>query len=236
VLDADTRPLITWFLHRGRRLRAAGVAAGLVVTGAPLYVDLIDPARSPDFAGPLSGMAWIIEAALGAAVAEISFVQRSLRAGAAVLQRRRWDHYVSRRLVLYVGGVITLALAGAMLGLLAEVGQRTEVLAAAGAALAAGALLVIGLWHIVRRPRLALEERWRVVDDALRADGANRLVGASAAMASAAASVAVWQSLREVAPAAGFLVSFVLCTVGLGLWWALSRDVVWRTKAEHVVA
>lgn len=227
TLDDETRPLVKAVLERGRRLRAAGAAVGCVVWALPAYMNLIDEDRAGDFAGAPTDLAWLYGAALGTALAEVLLVQRPRGPRVADLEPRRWQAYVGLR---PVAAVVAAAVFAAGVG--GEAALRTRdrsgvVVAVALAAVAGAGLLVVGLRRIVHRPRLSVDVRLRVADEALRADGANRLAGAAVAMAGLSALRAVgeahWQTMGALV-----LVGVVLQPVLFGWWLYLSRDVVRR--------
>ena len=227
TLDDETRPLIAGALRRGRRLRAVGAAVGLVVTAIPAYMNLIDPTRSSDFAGPVNGLAWVFGAALGATVAEVAFVQRPTGRRVATLDRRRWADYVAVPVVAAVVVAAVVASAAAVIAGVRRADGSGEAVALALAAAAAVACLLAGLRQIVARPRLSVDGRLRVVDEALRADGAHRLAGATFAMAGASALVSLTEATWDLVPLLGLATGLLQHAV-FGWWWSLSRDVVWR--------
>ena len=235
TLDHQTRPHITRALRRGRRLRAAGAAAGIVVAAAPAYMNLVDPARSSDVAGPVTGLAWVFGAALGSTVAEVAFVQRPSGRRVATLERRRWQHYVPVPSVAAVVVAAIVASLAAAVALARRTSGSGEAVALAIAATIAVLCLVAGLRQIVGRPRLSVDGRLRVVDEALRADGAHRLAGATFAMAGASALVGLSEATWDLVPLLG-LAAGLLQHAAFGWWWVLSRDVVWRMDAAAAAA
>lgn len=235
VLDDETRPRIVRALRRGRRLRATGASLGILVASVPAYMNLIDPSRSSDFAGPVNGLAWVFGAALGATLAEIAFGQRPLGPQAAALDRRRWQDYVATRPVSRVVVAVVAACAGAVVAVARGTDNPGDAVAVACTAVLAGLCLAVGLRQIVRRPRLSLEAPLRVVDEALRADGAHRLAGATVAMAASSAAVALTEAVWDLVPLLG-LAAPLLQWVAFGWWWFLSHDAVWRVDRASVPA
>ncbi len=235
TLDDEARPLVVRALQRGRRLRAGGAAAGIVVAATPAYVNLIDPTRSSDFAGPVNGLAWVFGAALGVTFAEIAFVQRPTGRRVATLDRRRWQDDVAVPIVAPVVVAAGVASAAAAVALVRATSGSGEALALASAAAVAVVCLTAGLRQIVARPRLSVDGRLRVVDEALRADGAHRLAGATFAMAGSSALGSLTEATWDLVPLLGLVAGLLQCAV-YGWWWSLSRDVVWRMDGASASA
>jgi len=221
-------------IARGRRYRSIGAAVGLVVAGGPAYMNLIDAERSASLAGPANGLAWVYGAAVGAAIAEASVVQRPLVGGIALVERRTWRSYVSSRLVTAAVAVALLSVAVTAAG---APDDRVQATAASVAAIVSCGCLVVGLRRLVDRPRLAPDAHLTAVDDAMRADGAHHLAGAVVAASVASAAVVVLEAL----PSAGWwaLAAYVMLLVqyaSLRVWWGLAHTSTWRATPQPVAA
>lgn len=214
-------------LRRSRAVRLCAAAAGVLVAGLPLYMNLIDPTRSADFANPVVGNAWIASAAAAALLAEVLVIQWPLRDRRARLEARRPHDYVARRWTARLGVIAGATVVVAAVGLGIGRGDRLELAAGAlGAVLAVG-LTAFGLRQIADRPRLSSDEELRAIDDALRAYGAHHLVGAAIALATTSLAtsfnaIVVGGWLFLLGPAATYW--------GLGAWWALAREQRWPMR------
>jgi hypothetical protein len=229
----DERAFVTTRLLRGRRIRAAGVAVGVGVAGVPSYMNLIDPSRAADFANPLVGNAWMFGATVGGLLAEALVVQRP-RVRRATLEVRRARDYTDRRFVIAVYAAVPLTLVLASISTILG-GHRWwfSWFGVAGAGVAAAGV-ALGLRAIVDRPALAPEGIARDVDDALRADGALRLVGTAVALA----AMGVSTSLPHGAPGGWSFVHVVfgyVSLLGLVWWWSLARDVRWSVPRARAL-
>ncbi|MGQ0431954.1 MAG: hypothetical protein ACT452_06070, partial [Microthrixaceae bacterium] len=202
VIGDESRDLVLTILERGRRIRAAGAAVGLVVAGLPAYLNLINAERASDFSGPINGLAWVYGAAMGTTLAETLIVQRP-RDRRATLEARRWTDYVPSSPVVWTAVATVCGIVGAITAVVRDTSRSGEAVGAAVACLVAGACLAVGLNRIVDRARLATVGPDRDLDESRGADGAHRHAGAAQAnagtRAAAARSVGVWVGLPPIA-------------------------------------
>lgn len=224
-VPVEEKPFLLDRLMRGRRLRSACVAVGVVVAGLPAYMNLIDPMRSATFANPLVGNAWLFGATLGALGAEVFVIQRPRVRRASLVVRRSRD-YVDYR---YVIAVYVIGASNLMLAVLATVldwWRWQDAWIGVAAAIIAVAGVHLGIRAIIARPALAADGAMRDVDDALRSDGSFRVVGAALALATAGLTTVSIGDARGFLGAVSVLFGFVLYFC-LGIWWTLARDVKW---------
>jgi hypothetical protein len=232
-VDGSSPPEVLAHIRRGRRYRAVGASIGLVVAALPAYANLIDPAWVSTLTTPVQTMAWVIGGAGGAAVAEITLVQRPVGRRRARLERRTWRDYLP---AWPVGVVAAAAVAAAVASVAVLLGAGDEpddavqlAMAGAAAPVAAG-LLWWGLRRITDRPELSPDPPLFDLDRAMRADGAHLLAGATVAMAGTGALAPIG---AIAATASGWL-SFALGLSGwfaINAWWVLSRDAGWAGRA-----
>ncbi len=229
----DERSFVVERLERGRRVRATCVAVGVIIGGLPAYMNLIDPTRSAYFANPLVGHAWLFAATLGTLVAEVFVVQRPRARQASLVERRSRD-YVDQRFVTAVHALAGPTLALAALATALEWRNWEEAWIGVGASSIAAASVHFGVRAILERPALAVDGAMQDIDDALRSDGAFRVVGAAVALAAAGlTTVSVGDALGMLAIPS--LVFGLLAYIGLGLWWTLARHVKWSVRLARSV-
>lgn len=219
-------------LVRGRRVRAICVAAGVVVAGLPSYMNLIDAERSSSFAKPLVGYAWLFGATGGAVLAEVFVVQRPSRRQASLVVRSAGD-YVDRRFIQAVYSSFALMLVLAAIATAFDWWRWWEAWVGVGASAVAAASVHFGVRATVRRPALAPGGELRDVDDALRADGAFRVVGAAVALSAASFTTVNFGDARGVLSALSIALGFV-SYYGLSLWWTLA-DVKWSVHRARAL-
>ena len=224
----EEKPFVVERLVRGRRVRAACVAVGVIVAGLPAYMNLIDPSRSASFANPLVGYAWLFGATLGALVAEVFVVQHPRVRRASLVLRRSRD-FVDQR---FVTGVYATGASPVILAVLATAldwWRWREAWIGVGASAVAAASVHFGVRAIVERPAIATDGAMRDVDDALRSDGSFRVVGAAVALATAGLTTINFGDARGVLAALSVLLGFV-SYFGMALWWTLARNVKWSVR------
>lgn len=234
-LDDQDREFVAARLRRSRAMRSTAAAVGVLVTGLPAYMNLIDADRAGDFAVAPVGAAWMFGAAIAAAAAEVLLVQRPARKGEAALVERRPEHYVSRRWPRIAAALSAAAIVafGA-----AVVGGYDSVLEASTGAVGAVIALVavtVGLRRVADRPRLDTTGHLRALDDALRAYGAHHVVGAAVALSAGSLSIAAQPVFSEVAPVLNLVVG-LLGWVSLGVWYTLARNEPWRVMQPAEVS
>jgi hypothetical protein len=223
-------------LRRDRAVRTTAVAVGLLLGSSPAFVNLIDPARSGDFANPALGHAWLVLGALGALLAQVAVSHRR-PAGpvrAALVRREIGDYVPLGRLwlTMAVAGVaVVLATAASVApadGVTDGEWWWFDALGAVVAVAAAG----YGLRMVRDRPMVFVEGAERDLDEATRADGAHHLVGASLALA----AICALDATRLVFPAPVALVA-QLAAVYLAVdGLALARYTRWDVAARRSVA
>lgn len=235
-VDLDNHvELVRARLGRGRRVRAMFVAAGVVVAGLPPYANLIDPHRSASFANPLVGNAWLYSAALGALVAEIFVVQRPTRHEAA-LQARRVGDYVDLRFARAIYASVPLATAAAVVATALEWWRWWYGWVGVAGTIIATLTATVGLRGLVNRPALVPAGTLRGIDDALRADGAFRLVGSGFALAAASVAVTLPQEASRGWWGLITIAGSLLSLFGLAMWWTLARDARWSVAAARAAS
>ena len=227
TLEEHDRDLVAARLRRSRAMRSTAAAAGVVVSGLPAYVNLIDADRASDFAVAPVGQAWLFGPAIAAVAAEVFSVQRPGRKGEAALVERRAEHYVSPRWPRIAAALSLAAIAsfGAVV-----VGGYDGILEASTGAVGAVIALVavtVGLRRIADRPRLDTTGRLWAIDDALRSYGAHHVVGAAVAVSAGSLGIASQPVFNDVAPVLSPAFS-LLAWVSLGLWHSLARNEPWR--------
>lgn len=221
-------------LRRARTTRAVMAAIGIVVTGLPSYVNLVNGDRSSEFANPLVGNAWLLGASLGALAAEVVIVQRPVLRVASTLGRRP-DDYVEAMWVRWVAAAVPVTAALAAASTVLQQWRWWYAWVGVGGALVATGGLVVGLRAITDRAALAPGGELRSIDDALRADGAHHVAGAATALAAASVAAAIPQGL------AGWwaLLAVPASSVGvlaLGVWWTLARRAPWSVALARIPA
>ncbi|MGK2956839.1 MAG: hypothetical protein ACSLFB_00235 [Acidimicrobiales bacterium] len=229
----DERSFVVERLERGRRVRAICVAVGLVIAGLPTYMNLIDPALSGSFANPLVGHAWLFAATLGALYAEVLVIQRPRYRKASLVERRSRD-YVDQRFVTAVHALGGSTLALAALATALEWWNWEEAWIGVGASAVAVASVHFGVRAILERPAIAVDGAMQDLDDALRSDGAFRIVGAAVALAASGLTTIGIGNAQGMLAIPSLLFG-LLAYIGLGLWWTLARDVKWSVRQARSV-
>jgi hypothetical protein len=220
-VEPEDVPFVRARLRRSRAVRMGAIAVGVLVAGLPVYMNLIEPTRSGDFANPVVGNAWIAAAACAALFAEVMVVQWPIVVRRAAIEVRRPHDYVASRWtrLLAATAVLTLVLSG--IGLAATSSDRFELVASAAGAVIAVAATWVGLRQITDRPRLSLDGPLRQIDDGLRCYGAHHLVGAAIGLAMISLSTVI----VAIAGASWLsLLGLVVAYLGLWLWWGVARD------------
>jgi hypothetical protein len=215
-------------------VRTAAVAGGILIGSLPGYVNLVAAERSSSFANPATQQAWLLAAAVGALVAEVLVSGRPAIPRRAVVVRRRAGDYVDLRWVVATGALAVLAVIAAGLGSRGDAPDRGWwwVYAAGGVlAIVANGL---GLRVVRDRAIAAPEGPRRDLDEALRADGAHHLVGASIALAAASAAGGLWLGFDTVPLVA--VAAQLVAAMALGWWWSLARHARWSVQAHRLAA
>lgn len=227
ALGEPDREFVAARLRRSRAVRSIAAAAGVLVTGLPAYMNLIDAERASDFSVAPVGAAWLFGAAIAAVAAEVFLVQHPARKGEAALVERRPEDYVSARWPRTATG---LSVAAVVAFGVAVVGGHDGLLeASTGVAGAVVALVAVtfGLRRVADRPRLDATGHFRAIDDALRSYGAHHVVGAAVALSAMSLGLASQPIFNDVAPVLNLLVGLV-GWVSLGVWHSLARNEPWR--------
>ena len=226
VEDQD-RTFVATRLRRSRATHSLAAAAGLVITGLPAYMNLIDADRAGEFAVAPVGAAWMFGAAFAAVAAEVFLVQRPARKGEAALVERRPEHYVGARWRRIATALSVAAIVSFGVGVVGGYDGLLEAsTGAAGAAIALFAVTV-GLRRVADRPRLDTQGHLRELDDALRSYGVHHVVGAAVALSAISLSIASQPVFNDVAPVLNLVVGLV-GSVSLGVWHSLARQEPWR--------
>ena len=225
VISRAGREQVIRDLERSKRLRWGAAVLGLGISALPTYVNLVSPNDAGRFAGEGYGLVWVAAPALGAMVAELVIHQHP-RERRAILAPRRWSDFVPTRPVTLSIAAAGTGIVGGAFALIRHTEHAGTAVGAAGGGLFGIGLLILGLRHIVNRPRVALTGEARELDDALRADGAHHLVGAVLALTVSAGSVALSEGTWELFP----LITLPLLVVqilALRRWWSLSIFSPW---------
>ncbi|MCB1001882.1 MAG: hypothetical protein KDB40_21500 [Acidimicrobiales bacterium] len=223
AVDQHGREWLRTQLRRARAWRWCGFAVGTVVSALPMYANVIDRNRAADFATPANRFAPWLLAAAGSVVGELLSRRPPGGRRAAHLATRHWRDYCSSRWVAVVGWSVPVSVAFAVQATQSrDLGWRWSWLGPA-VALCGSAAVTVGLRHLVNRPG-APDGLDRLVDDALRADSAHHLVGASVALAGLGTSHA----------ALALDLGWLGLLVGMGqwlaiaAWWYVARQETWN--------
>ena len=225
-LSRGERTSVRDHLRRGRKIRFSAAAFGLFVGSLPAYMNVFSRDSAARFAQPLLGNAWITLAAVGAAISELFIVQRPNR-HVARLNARRWSDYAPRGpitvLVLFSASAVAVSIFAAF----AAADDLWWTLFPTLICLCAVVLTGVGLRSLVNRPRESNSaEQWDL-DDAMRADGAHRLIGATMAMSVFNGSLAISEATLQSAPAMG-LILVIPQYLALGWWLSLASNAKWN--------
>lgn len=226
-----------WLSSRLRRARVArwtAFAVGLNVGFLPMYMNVIDVERAGDFSNPLTAQAPFAAAALGAVVAELSLVRRPRGMRSAAIVARRWSDYIERFWLMVCVCAVPISAAAGWYSLSRAESDPNWVWVGPAASAVALVAATVGVHVVVNRPASAFSEQDRRIDDALRADGAHHVVGASVALggigACSSLSVALGSSPWSLIPG---LLSYAL----LGNWYGIACTVRWnvdQARLQHV--
>lgn len=227
ALDECDRELVAARLRRSRAIRSTAAAAGVLVTGLPAYMNLIDADRASDFAIAPVGNAWMFGAAIAAVAAEVLLVQRPARKGEAALVERRPQDYVSPRWPRIATALSVAAVVAFGVGLVGGYEDLPEASTGVVGAVIALVAVTVGLRRIADRPRLDTTGHLRAIDDALRSYGAHHIVGAAVALSALSLSLATQPVFNDVAPVLNLVIG-LSGTVSLGVWHSLARNEPWR--------
>jgi hypothetical protein len=218
LLQDDTRPLVATRLRRARAIRWTSFIIGVNVGMLPMYMNVIDVERAGSFNNPVTAQAPFIAAALGCVLAEVTIVHRRSGPRSAVLVRRRWSDYVLRLWIGCIVACLPISLVAVAIGPWNDRSRWLWVGPAASAI--AIAATTAGVTLIVNRPPIEHDDAFRRIDDALRADGAQHVVGASLALAGIATLNTV---ALVVPPIVGLLLALSQYLV-IGCWYGIIRD------------
>lgn len=225
--DDQDREFVAPRLRRSRAMRSTAAAAGVLVTGLPAYMNLIDANRSSDFAIAPVANAWLFSAAIAAVAAEVLLVQRPARKGEAALVERRPEHYVSPRWPRIAMALSAAAVAAFIVGVVGAYDGLLEASTGVVGAVIALVAVTFGLRRVADRPRLDTTGHLREIDDALRSYGAHHVVGAAVALSAMSLSLASQPLFNDVAPVLNLVVG-LFGTASLGVWHSLARNEPWR--------
>jgi len=223
-LDERTRPLLRRRIHVGRSIRATGATVGILVSSLPALTGT----RGSSFNIPIVQVAWLTAIAVGVLAAELAAGRRpagSVRR--ASLEVRQVGDYVDRADIGIAGVALAATGAGIVAALITNA-AADRVLAATVLVAVGATVLGFGLRAVPHRP-LAGDASVRAADEALRSEGAHHIVGVAAALGFTGAAE-TWGAMVAVF-SAGAAIPFALGhLVGLGIWWALVHDTVWRVR------
>jgi hypothetical protein len=90
--------------------------------------------------------------------------------------------------------------------------------------------MIVGVHVVVNRPTLAADEHDLRIDDALRADGAHHIVGASFGMGGIATAYAVGAATSGVVS----LIALVLSYAVIGVWYSLATTDRWNVDLARL--
>lgn len=226
AIDGGSRDWVRARLRRSRSMRWTSFGLGSVIAGLPMYMNVIDPSLSGDTARVVGDLnaPWIA-AALGSLVAELTVVQRPRGPRVAEVQRRRWSDYVSDRWLVVLVVAATLGVVGAIDAMADRSFGRSSAVVGAVSAVFGLFAAVFGMRSIVDRPLVAVEGYDRLLDEALRADGAHHLVGAAVALSVLGASASLAAAV-QTGPL-GLIVTLG-SWIGVACWWFLARQETWN--------
>lgn len=227
ALDEEDCEFVAARLRRSRAMRSTAAAAGVLVTGLPAYMNIIDVERASDFAVAPVANAWMFAVAVAAVAAEVLLVQRPIRKGEAAVAERRPEHYVSTRWPRIAAGLSVAAVGAYGVGVAGGYDDMLEGSTGLVGAVIALVAVTVGLRRIADRPRLDTTGHLRAIDDALRAYGAHHVVGAAVALSAMSLSLASQPVFNDVAPVLNLVVG-LLGPASLGVWHALARNEPWR--------
>lgn len=230
----DDQPARQWLatrLRRARVIRRCAFAIGLNVGLLPMYMNVIDVERAGDFSNALTSQAPYAAPALGAVLAELSLARAPRGKRAARITTRRWSDYVEGFWLAFVGGAALVATTAALVpapDATYDLGWRWAYPAASCVAAVATTL---GVHIVVNRRANAFSDETLRLDDALRADGAHHVVGASVALAGIAAC-----SSLNVALGPGLWSGFLLLAIPLllGNWYGIACTSRWNVDQAHL--
>lgn len=231
VADDSSRRWLSSRLRRARGVRWTAFAVGLNFGFLPMYMNVIDVERAGEFSNTLTAQAPFAAAALGAVLAELSLFRRPRGMRSAAIVTRRWSDYIERFWLVVCVCTVPISAAAGWYSLSRADSDPNWVWV--GPATSAFALVAatVGIHVVVNRPASAFSERDRRIDDALRADGAHHVVGASVALGGIAAcsslSVALGSSPWNVIPG---LLTWVL----LGNWYGIACTVRWNVDQARL--
>jgi hypothetical protein len=231
VADASSQGWLSWQLRRARVVRWTLFAIGLNVGFAPMYVNVIDVERASEFANPLITQAPFAMAALGAVLAEFSLVRRPRGKRSAAIVTRRWSDYIERFWLVIIVCTVPISIAASWFALTRSDSDPTWLWVGPAASFLAVAAATVGVHVVVKRPANACSEESRRIDDALRADGAHHVVGASVALGGIAACSSMTIALGSSAWSA---VAALLTYVFIGCWYGIACTDRWNVDQARL--
>ena len=232
LVDQTNDQWVSVQLRRARALRWSAFAVGLNVGMLPMYMNVIDVERAASFSNEFTGQAPFLAAAVGAVIAEVSLVQRPTGQRSALIVTRRWFDYIEQFWVFAVVAALPVSLLAALYATTQAASYSSWVWVAPVAVVFALVTITAGVHVVVNRPSVATDESERRLDDALRADGAHHVVGASVAVAGIATCSALTAALGSwgIIPA---LFTYVV----LGNWYSIALTTRWnvdQARLQHV--
>ena len=232
VVDANSRKFVSTRLRRARLIRWTSFMVGINVSLLPMYVNVIDAGSAGRFSNPAGATAPWAAAALGAVLAEVWVVQRPFGPRVADVTPRRWRDYADQRWVIAVAACLPVAITAAVIAT-ADAGFRWAWSWVGPASVVCALIAVtVGVQRVVDRPALAAAGQDRLLDGALRADGAHHVLGASVALA----GMGTFQSLIIAAGASWLALVFVVGEyLVLGRWHSLACTDRWNVQRARLM-
>lgn len=233
VLSKEASTWVCSRLRRARSIRWASLVVGMNLSVLPMYINVIDPSRAGKFSNPLTQSSIFLAPTFGALIAELLVVQRPIGSRSAQLIRRRSRDYVNRLWtgVVIACGVVSLIAASAATH--RRVWRWGFVWVGPAVALIALASITLGVRRIVNRPVMSPDGPMRAADEALRADGAHHIAGASIALAGTGAAGA----LALATPLGWWQLPIgMLYFLSVGCWRGLAVGERWSVATARQVA
>jgi hypothetical protein len=196
-----------------------------------MYMNVIDVERAAEFSNPLTAQAPFAAAALGAVVAELTLVRTPRGMRSAAIVTRRWSDYIDRFWLVVCAGTVPISFAATWFTVSRSDPDSSWPWAGPVVSAVAVAAVTLGVHVVVNRPANVSTAELRRIDDALRADGAHHVVGASVALGGLAAcsstSAALGSSAWSMVPA---FVGYVF----LANWYGIARTARWNVDQARL--
>jgi hypothetical protein len=232
TLDDVTRPFLAERIRRGRCWRAVGGTLGWIISTLPVTVSQFRPRLGSELNRPFLSLAPYAGYLLGTVLVELVIAARANpRPTRALLRFRQVSDYVptwpiSTTRVAAIASVCLSPLSW-RLAERADVDATYEAIATSVMVTIVGlAFMELALRFIAHRRQVAAAPETLILDEALRADSARRVAGASMVVVTTAATAQLNVVLYALAPWLTLFAAALYFLV-LGAWWALV-DSNWR--------